>query len=133
MKPNDALCLVFEGPQTDDPEKDDDETDAGHYNPGPPVPQFRKCASGRVRQAVSPSPSCTGTDGSRNALLLPSFVASTTHTAERRLPKKGETPRPGPFEDLTPISWLALLTDNFVAPRPDRPNGVALEPKLFVP
>jgi hypothetical protein len=46
---------------------------------------------------------------------------------------KGQTPRPCPFEDLTPISWLALLTDNFVAPGPDCPNGVALEPKLFVP
>ena len=31
---HDALCLVFEGLQTADPEKDDDETDAGHYNTG---------------------------------------------------------------------------------------------------
>ncbi len=29
---HDALCLVFESLQTADPEKDDDETDAGHYN-----------------------------------------------------------------------------------------------------
>ena len=31
---HDALCLVFEGLQTADPEKDDDETDASHDNAG---------------------------------------------------------------------------------------------------
>jgi hypothetical protein len=31
---HDALCLIFENLQTADPEKDDDETDAGHDNAG---------------------------------------------------------------------------------------------------
>ena len=84
-------------------------------------------------------PSCTGTHGSS---VTPSFFRlshlqpSASDTAERRQPFERRDASPLPLSrTLTPISWLALLADNFVAPPcPHCPQwGLRSNPKLSAP
>jgi hypothetical protein len=81
-------------------------------------------------------PSCTGTHGSRNALLLVSFVTSTTHTAERRLPQKRRDASPCPFQDPNG-KLLAHFARSRVRVRPPAPivpnGGCASNPSFPLP
>jgi hypothetical protein len=80
----------------------------------------------RARVSFLSFPSCTGTQGSRNALLLRSFVASTTHTAERRLPQNGREASPCPFQDPKgkPLAQFARGRVPSAPPAPIVPNAV---------
>jgi hypothetical protein len=104
----------------------------------PQAGNFRLCGVSSVEPGKLSLPSSLY--GNPWFRVTPSFLShlqpSASHTAERRQPFERRDASPLPLSrTLTPISWLALLAYNFVAPPcPHCPQwGLRSNPKLSAP